>query len=68
MQQQVVEEVAALRGVSTEALSASRTGSVPLGRECTPEEVAGLICFLLSDDAAYMTGQSVNFTGGTVTW
>ena len=68
MQQQVVEQVAALRGVSTEALSASRTRSVPLGRECRPEEVAGLICFLLSDDAAYMTGQSVNFTGGTVTW
>jgi NAD(P)-dependent dehydrogenase (short-subunit alcohol dehydrogenase family) len=68
MQQQVVAEVAALRGVSVEALSASRMGNVPLGRECTPEEVAGLICFLLSDDAAYMTGQSVNFTGGTVTW
>jgi NAD(P)-dependent dehydrogenase (short-subunit alcohol dehydrogenase family) len=68
MQRQVVEEVAALRGVSVEALSASRIGSVPLGRACTPEEVAGLICFLLSDDAAYMTGQSVNFTGGTVTW
>lgn len=68
MQQQVLEQVAALRDVTVDALSASRNAQVPLGRECTPDEVAGLICFLLSDDAAYMTGQSVNFTGGLVTW
>ncbi|MGZ4792977.1 MAG: SDR family oxidoreductase [Ilumatobacteraceae bacterium] len=39
-----------------------------MGRECTLEECAGLICFLLSDDAPYMTGRSVNFGGGLVTW
>jgi NAD(P)-dependent dehydrogenase (short-subunit alcohol dehydrogenase family) len=68
MQSQVLEEVAALRNTTVEALSSSRTANVPLGRECTPEECAGVICFLLSDDAAYMTGQAVNVTGGLVTW
>jgi meso-butanediol dehydrogenase / (S,S)-butanediol dehydrogenase / diacetyl reductase len=37
---------------------------IPLGRTTTPEEVAGLVAFLASDEAAYMTGQSVNVTGG----
>jgi NAD(P)-dependent dehydrogenase (short-subunit alcohol dehydrogenase family) len=31
---------------------------VPLGRISTPEEVARLACFLLSDDAAYVTGHA----------
>jgi NAD(P)-dependent dehydrogenase (short-subunit alcohol dehydrogenase family) len=41
---------------------------VPLGRGSSPAECAGLIWFLLSDEAAYMTGQAINFTGGLVTW
>ena len=57
-----------LRGLTVEQLSAARDQSVPLGRGCSPEECAGLIRFLLSDESAYMTGQSINFTGGLVTW
>ena len=38
------------------------------GRGASPDECAGLIWFLLSDESAYMTGQAVNFTGGLVTW
>jgi NAD(P)-dependent dehydrogenase (short-subunit alcohol dehydrogenase family) len=45
-----------------------RTKLVPLGRGSSPEECAGLIWFLLSDESAYMTGQAINFTGGLVTW
>jgi NAD(P)-dependent dehydrogenase (short-subunit alcohol dehydrogenase family) len=41
---------------------------VPLGRAATAEDCAGVIWFLLSEAAAYMTGQSVNLTGGLVTW
>jgi NAD(P)-dependent dehydrogenase (short-subunit alcohol dehydrogenase family) len=37
---------------------------IPLGRTTTPDEVAGLIAFLASDEAAYITGQAVNFCGG----
>lgn len=36
----------------------------PLGRIAQPEEVAGLVAFLASNDSDYMTGQAINFTGG----
>lgn len=68
MQAAVVAGVAAARGVDPETLEQSRTATVPLGRVATAEDCAGLIRFLLSEDAGYMTGQSVNLTGGLVTW
>jgi 3-oxoacyl-[acyl-carrier protein] reductase len=37
---------------------------VPLGRLGQPEDVAHLVCFLLSDQAAYITGQSIFVDGG----
>ena len=39
-------------------------GLVPLGRISTPEEIARLACFLLSDEAAYVTGQAFVADGG----
>jgi NAD(P)-dependent dehydrogenase (short-subunit alcohol dehydrogenase family) len=37
---------------------------VPLGRLATPEEIAGVVVFLASDEAAYVTGQVVVADGG----
>jgi glucose 1-dehydrogenase len=37
---------------------------IPLGRPATSEEMAGVICFLASDDAAYITGQTIFVDGG----
>jgi glucose 1-dehydrogenase len=37
---------------------------VPLGRPGTPAEVAGLVAWLCSDEAAYVTGQSYIIDGG----
>lgn len=37
---------------------------IPLGRMAEPEEIAGVISFLCSDDAAYITGDAINVTGG----
>lgn len=49
--------------VSKEA--AKRTlDSVPLGRLGTPEEIAGLAYYLLSDEASYMNGAIVTMDGG----
>jgi NAD(P)-dependent dehydrogenase (short-subunit alcohol dehydrogenase family) len=39
---------------------------VPAGRVGTPEDVAGLVLFLCSPQADYITGQSINVDGGWV--
>jgi len=44
--------------------SSERAKTIPLGRLATPEDIAGMVVFLASDEAAYMTGQAVNVTGG----
>jgi NAD(P)-dependent dehydrogenase (short-subunit alcohol dehydrogenase family) len=47
-----------------EAVRASFEGRNPLGRLLTPDEVAGSIVFLASDDAAAINGQAVSICGG----
>src|SRR5437016_7914716 len=37
---------------------------IPLGRFATPNEVGRVACFLLSDDARYITGQVIQVDGG----
>jgi NAD(P)-dependent dehydrogenase (short-subunit alcohol dehydrogenase family) len=68
MQERILADVAAERGLTVEELSAARNRTVPLGRSASADECAAAIWFLLSDEAAYMTGQAINFTGGLVTW
>jgi len=41
-------------------------GQIPLGRYGEPEDVAGAVAFLVSDAAAYITGQTLNVDGGMV--
>ena len=38
--------------------------NIPLGRLGTPEDVAGLVAFLASDDASYITGSTFVVDGG----
>ena len=38
--------------------------NIPISRVGTPEDVAGLVTFLASGDAAYITGQNINVDGG----
>jgi len=38
--------------------------SIPAKRKGTPEDVAKLVAYLCSDEAAYITGESIDVTGG----
>ena len=64
----VVDAIAPLRGLEPDAYGRARLAAVPLGRLADPREVAHVIAFLLSDASSYMTGQSVNVTGGMITY
>ena len=45
-------------------LMAEWVAAIPMGRAGTGEDVAGLVSFLASEDAAYITGQTINIDGG----
>lgn len=66
MQANVLARLADLRGSTVEEILAARSAMVPLGRAASPDECAGLVCFLLSDDSGYITGQAVSQDGGMV--
>jgi len=54
----------------TRALGAGSSdwaSQIPLGRLGTPEDVANTVCFLASDEAAYITGQVLAVNGGMYT-
>lgn len=49
--------------IASEA-GAAKIASIPLGRVGSAEEVANAVAFLVSADAAYITGQTLNVNGG----
>jgi 2-hydroxycyclohexanecarboxyl-CoA dehydrogenase len=38
--------------------------AIPMGRLARPDDFPGLVAFLLSDDAAFITGQTISVSGG----
>ncbi len=50
-----------------EAVRTEWVSKVPLGRLGTAEDVASAVCFLASDEAAYVTGQVLAVNGGMYT-
>ena len=58
------EMTAALR--QNEAVMKKWQEEIPLGRLGAPEEIVGLVLFLCSDAASYLTGQAINLDGGKV--
>jgi NAD(P)-dependent dehydrogenase (short-subunit alcohol dehydrogenase family) len=53
-----------LRGVFSDKHLEDMAHSVPAGRAGKPEEIAATVSFLFSDDAAYITGQTIHVNGG----
>jgi NAD(P)-dependent dehydrogenase (short-subunit alcohol dehydrogenase family) len=44
--------------------TAEREKMIPMGRVSVPDDVARVAAFLASDESAYMTGESINLSGG----
>jgi 3-oxoacyl-[acyl-carrier protein] reductase len=53
-----------LTAAMPEALKTATLNAIPLGRWGTAQEVADAVAFLASDEAAYITGQTLNVDGG----
>jgi 3-oxoacyl-[acyl-carrier protein] reductase len=51
-------------GGESEAHRAAFLSSIPLGRLCTPADVAGAMVFLASDEASFITGAVLEVDGG----
>jgi NAD(P)-dependent dehydrogenase (short-subunit alcohol dehydrogenase family) len=51
-------------GADVEAGRKKSVENIPLGRAAQPEDIAGVVSFLASDDAAYVTGQTIAVDGG----
>ena len=51
-------------GMVTEEVKAHVKDHIPLRRVGTPEEVAGLVAYLMSDQAGYVTRQVISINGG----
>lgn len=49
---------------STPELRLNMAGQVPMGREGTPDEIAGAALYLASDVAGYITGEIIEINGG----
>ncbi|WP_068269427.1 SDR family NAD(P)-dependent oxidoreductase [Aldersonia kunmingensis] len=54
-----------IRVGATAESEAALAASIPVGRTATTEEVAAVITFLSTDDAAYLTGATFDINGGS---
>ncbi|MBI1999625.1 MAG: 3-oxoacyl-ACP reductase FabG [candidate division NC10 bacterium] len=61
----LVDRVARKWALRSEEDRARILANIPLGRLAAPEEVATVIAFLASDDAAYVTGVTIDVNGGS---
>ena len=59
-----VRQKAATLGVSVEQATKAMLDQIPLHRAGTVDEIAGVVAFLCSDDANFITGQTLNVDGG----
>jgi len=53
-------------GFAAGTFTKTRVESTPFGRLADPADVAGVVAFLCSPDAGFMTGQAINVSGGMI--
>ncbi|HHI79977.1 MAG TPA: SDR family oxidoreductase [Planctomycetes bacterium] len=68
MAREGMEGIAEATGEDYQTARAQALAQVPLGRILEPEEVAGLLAWLASEEAGGMTGQAINLSGGSAMW
>ncbi len=61
-----VRALAHERGTSFEEELEAVRRTIPLGRHGTGDDIAGAVAWLISDDAAYVTGQTIGVNGGVL--
>lgn len=64
MQDRELEWEAELRGLTVEAVREIYLADTPLRRIETPQDVAGVVAFLVGPDAAFITGEAIAVNGG----
>lgn len=60
----IFQQIARNLGISTDEVRKKYVDQVPMKRGCAFEDIANVLVFLASKEADYMTGQSINVTGG----
>jgi len=66
MMQQIAEQAGPREGISAAAWLEMRAQDCPQKRMAEPWEIAGVVAFLASADARYITGQAIEADGGMV--
>jgi len=66
MVRKVAGEIGATLDMTGDEWLAMRANDTALKRLAEPEEIAGVIAFLASDDARYLTGQAIEIDGGLI--
>ena len=64
MAREGLEDMARGLSISVEEARRQALGEVPLGRMSRPEDVAGMVAWLISPDARGVTGQGLDMNGG----
>jgi len=57
-----------VRGHYSDEAWAAAVAQVPMGRAATPEEIAGAVLFLVTDESSYITGQTIHVNGAWLNW
>jgi 3-oxoacyl-[acyl-carrier protein] reductase len=60
----MTDATAARLGMTVEQAHEAAAAAIPLRRVAQPEDIANVVAFLVGDDAAYVTGQTIYVNGG----